>query len=97
MGVAKPEHWESLDELRDPTMPMIEEMSLQRQRKSLYATVMRRAWNDAGETLTDPGSVTQYLDRQSGVAVMEFDGSRSIKQLHRPDDDLLVIEFDSDG
>jgi hypothetical protein len=93
MGVAKPEHWEDLDSLREPTMPLIEEMSLQRKRKSLYCTVMQRAWDDAGEDLSNPGDVTEYLDQQSGLLLVEFGGSRDVKQLHRPDDDFLVIEL----
>jgi hypothetical protein len=71
-------------------------MSLRKQRQSLYCTVMSRAWTDAGEDVDDPGEVTQYLDRLSGLMLIEFDGTqtRDVKQVYRPDDNHLVVEFD---
>jgi hypothetical protein len=97
MGAAKPEHLKKLDALRDPSMPLIEEMSLQRKRQSLYCVLMHRAWSDAGECLDDAGVVSQYLDTKSSLLFVEFDGGRDVKQMHRPDEDLLVVEFESDG
>jgi len=78
-------------------MPLIEDMSLQRKRQSLYCVLMHRAWSDAGESLDDAGSVSQYLDTQSSLLLLEFEGGRDVKQMHRPDDDLLVVEFEGDG
>jgi hypothetical protein len=58
---------------------------------------MHRAWSDAGECLGDAGAVSQYLDIESSLLLLEFEGSRNVKQVHRPNEDLLVVELESDG
>jgi len=62
-----------LDELGEQGMPISAEMSLRRQHQSLYCTVMKRAWEDAGESLSDPGDVRQHYFPDRGVVVIEFD------------------------
>jgi hypothetical protein len=97
MGATEPEYRDDLDSLRDPTMPLVREVSLQRKRQSLTATILKRAWEGAGETLEEPGAIQEYYCRDTGVVIAEFRARRDIDQVHRPSDDLLVIEFESDG
>lgn len=78
-------------------MPLIEEMSPVKHRRSLRLTLMKRSWEDAGEDIDDPEPVTEYYDRHSGLVFVEFAGRRDVADVHRPDDDILVIEFESDG
>jgi hypothetical protein len=73
MAGVKQRHREIIDGLRESGMPEKDEMSLQRQRKSLYCTIMASAWQDAGESLDNPGVVKQYYYPEDGVLVLEFD------------------------
>lgn len=73
MSGVKPRHRDILDDLRETDMAKSERISIQQQRQSLYCTIMKDAWRDAGESLSDPGHVRQWYYPDKQMLVIEFE------------------------
>jgi len=63
-----------LDKNRSTGMPVRREMTLSKNRYSLYVTIMKEAWEDAGIDPDEPGAVDQYYYPDEGVVVLDMAG-----------------------
>lgn len=53
-------------------MPRTRTYSLQRKGNSLFCTVMKKAWQDAGESFENPGEIKQTYYPEEGLVVLDF-------------------------
>lgn len=73
MGTA-PNVEQYLSEMSDG-QPRRDERTLIRQgRSALTVTLMKRAWEDSGHDLDDPGEIVQWYYPEDGVVLIDLEG-----------------------
>lgn len=73
MAGAESKYRDTIARLDETGMPRTRTFSLQKKGNSLCCTVMRKAWQDAGESFESPGDIKQTYYPEEGLVVLDFD------------------------